>query len=379
MYIGFLLHSNIRSGANLAMFEHADRLGRRGHRVQILFQERYFPSSVAFFASDPAFEVAYLDDFAAPSEPFDHLITNWWECPYRFERLPAWRYGFFRHGEEVPLYDGIGRFFDFAIDLMLGESLDFYAVSTYLQEDLKQRFGQDAVLIRNGVDLDRISTATPLLPPRSGRLRVLVEGPLGAGHKRVPETLAMLAALPGIEIVHVAADGSQAPDIAHALGAIDYRAMGGVYASCDLLVKLSALEAQPMPVFEAFAAGVPGVISAFPGHEEHIHDGVNAIIVPIDDYQAARAAVAGLLDDPDRLAALGRGARATAAPLGWDEPSQRFEAALEARRADTLVLARTPRLAPYRQCYLDVLTLWARNVILQRELEKAQSAKAGPA
>jgi glycosyltransferase involved in cell wall biosynthesis len=376
MYIGFLLHSNIRSGANLAMFEHADRLARRGHRLQVLFQERFFPSSVEFFAPDPAFAVDYLDDFSPLAEPFDHLITNWWECPYRFERLPARRYGYFRHGEEARLYDGIGRFFDFAIDLMLGESLDFYAVSKYLQEDLKQRFGQEAELIRNGVDLERIAAATPLLPPRSGRLRVLVEGPLGAGHKRVPETLAMLASLPGIDIVHVAADGSQAPDIAHALGAVDYRAMGGVYASCDLLVKLSAAEAQPMPVFEAFAAGVPGVISAFPGHEEHIRDGFNAVIVPIDDYTAARAALAGLLDHPERLAALGRGARATAAPLGWDEPSRRFEAALEARLADKLVLARTPRLATYRQCYLDVLTLWARTVILQRELE---AAKGGPA
>ena len=125
MHIGFLLHSNVRSGGNLAMFEHADRLARRGHRVQILFQERFFPLSVAFFGPDPAFETAFLDDFALPEQPFDHLISNWWECPYRFERLPAWRYGYFRHGEEAPLYNGIGRFFDFAIDLMLGEAIDF--------------------------------------------------------------------------------------------------------------------------------------------------------------------------------------------------------------------------------------------------------------
>jgi len=367
MHIAFLLHSNIRSGANLAMFEHADRLGKRGHRVQILFQERFFPRSVAFFDPAPGFETTFLDEAAAPAEPFDHVISNWWECPYRFEALPAWRYGYFRHGEEARLYDGIGRFFDFAIDLMLGEALDFYAVSEYLRADLEQRFGQAPVLIRNGVDLARLGSAAPLLPPRAGRLRVLVEGPLGAAHKRVPETLAMLATLPEIEIVHVAADGSQAPAVAHALGAVDYRAMGGVYASCDLLVKLSALEAQPMPVFEGFAAGVPCVVSAFPGHAEHIRDGVNALVVPIDDYAAARAALAGLLAAPERLAALCQGALASAAPLGWDEPSQRFEAALEARLAGPRQLARTPLLARYRDCYRDVLTLWARNVTLTAE------------
>jgi glycosyltransferase involved in cell wall biosynthesis len=366
MHIGFLLHSNVRSGANLAMFEHADRLGRRGHRVRVLFQERFFAKSVAFFDPAPAFETGFLDEITAPGEPFDHLITNWWECPYRFERLPAYRYGYFRHGEEAPLYDGIGRFFDAAIDLVLEESLDFYAVSTHLRDDLQRRFGQEAMLIRNGVDLDRFRSAAPALPPRTKRLRVLVEGPIDAKHKRVPETLAMLAAIPEIEVAHVAADGSRpvATPVAHALGAVAYRAMGGVYASCDLLVKLSALEAQPMPVFEAFASGVPAVISAFPGHEEYIRDGLNALVVPIDDYAAARAAIEALLAAPDRLAVLRKGAVATVASLGWDDTSNRFEAVLLARSDGDRTLARTPHLARYRACYLDILNLWAHNTTL---------------
>ena len=364
MHLCFLLHSNVRSGGNLAMFEQADRLVRRGHRVQILFQERFFPKSVAFFDAEPVFGVAFLDEFAAPAEPFDHVITNWWECPYRFERLPSWRYGYFRHGEELPLYRGIGRFFELPIDQVLSEALDFYAVSAYLQRDLQARFGQQAVLIRNGVDLDRLAAATSVLPPRQKQLRVLVEGPLGSPHKRVPETLAMLAGLGEIEVVHVAADGSQAAGIDHALGAVDYRAMGGVYAGCDLLVKLSALEAQPMPVFEAFAAGVPGVVSAFPGHEEHIHDGVNALVAPVDDYAAAAAAITALRDAPERLARLRQGARETAAALGWDQSVACFEAALEERLAGPRQRAQTPLLARYRQCYLDILTLWAHNTTL---------------
>jgi len=365
MHLCFLLHSNLRSGGNLALFEQADRLARRGHRVQILIQERFFPASVAFFAAEPAFEIGFLDDLAVPSEPFDHVITNWWECPYRFERLPAWRYGYFRHGEEVPLYRGIGRFFELPIDQVLSEALDFYAVSAHLQRDLQARFGQEAVLIRNGVDLDRLAAATPVLPPRQKQLRVLVEGPLGSAHKRVPETLAMLAGLSGIEVAHVAADGSQPAGIDYALGALDYRAMGGAYASCDLLVKLSSLEAQPMPVFEGFATGVPCVVSAFPGYEEHIHDGINALVVPIDDYAAAAAAITALRDAPERLAQLRQGAQETAASLGWDQSVERFEAALEARLAGPRQLAQTPLLARYRQCYLDISTLWAHNTTLR--------------
>ncbi len=365
MHLCFLLHSNVRSGGNLAMFEHADRLARRGHRVQILIQERFFPAKIDFFDAEPAFEIGFLDDFVAPAVPFDHVITNWWECPYRFERLPAWRYGYFRHGEEAPLYRGIGHFFDLPIDQVLSEKLDFYAVSAHLERDLQARFGQEAVLIRNGVDLDRLASATSILPPRHKRLRVLVEGPLGAPHKRVPETLAMLAGLSDIEVVHVAADGSQASDIDHALGAVDYRAMGGVYAGCDLLVKLSSLEAQPMPVFEGFAAGVPCVVSTFPGYAEHIRDGINARVVPVDDYAAAAAAVATLRDAPELLATLCAGARTTAATLGWDQSVERFEAALEAHLEGPRQLARTPLLARYRQCYLDILTLWAHNTSLR--------------
>ena len=119
-----------------------------------------------------------------------------------------------------------------------------------------------------------------------------------------------------------------------------------------------------MPVFEAFAAGVPGVVSAFPGHEEHIHDGVNALVAPVDDYAAAAAAITALRDAPERLARLRQGARETAAALGWDQSVACFEAALEERLAGPRQRAQTPLLARYRQCYLDILTLWAHNTTL---------------
>jgi glycosyltransferase involved in cell wall biosynthesis len=221
--------------------------------------------------------------------------------------------------------------------------------------------GHTPVLVPNGVDLAAFANARPILPDRRGVLRVL-EGPVSAPHKRVEATIGLLRTIEGLEIVHMAADGSRpATPVDHALGAVPHGEVPGVYVACDILVKLSAQEAFPLPVLEQFAAGGTAVVARYPGAEQIIADGVNAILVDREAPEdGTRAALRELMADPDRLAAMQRAARVTAARFDWAQVSGNF--------AKHLLVAAPRRVGgaqrlhvveTYRACALDGLAWWA--------------------
>ena len=64
-----------------------------------------------------------------------------------------------------------------------------------------------------------------------------------------------------------------------------------------------------MGLLEAMGQGVPGVASAVGGVPDVVDDGRTGLLVPVDDAAALTAAMAQLLADPDRRAAMGEAAR----------------------------------------------------------------------
>jgi glycosyltransferase involved in cell wall biosynthesis len=69
-------------------------------------------------------------------------------------------------------------------------------------------------------------------------------------------------------------------------------------------------ENQPMAVLEAFACGVPVVVTDLGGLPELVEPGRDGEVVPAGDAPALAAALGGLLADPERALAMGRAARA---------------------------------------------------------------------
>lgn len=82
-------------------------------------------------------------------------------------------------------------------------------------------------------------------------------------------------------------------------------------ALADLCVLVSEREGLARAVVQYLAGGRPVVVTALPGIEALVVSGVNGIIVPADDMARAAQEVFSLLAQPERLASLAAGAKAT--------------------------------------------------------------------
>jgi glycosyltransferase involved in cell wall biosynthesis len=78
----------------------------------------------------------------------------------------------------------------------------------------------------------------------------------------------------------------------------------------DLFALSSVREGLPVTLLEAMRAGRPAVATAIGGCGEAVRDGESGRIVPVGDAAALGAAIAELLRDPARRAAMGAAARA---------------------------------------------------------------------
>lgn len=107
------------------------------------------------------------------------------------------------------------------------------------------------------------------------------------------------------------------------LGVLPHGAVNDVYANSRVGVILyqpaeNHCESQPNKLFEYMAAGLPIVASDFPLWREVIEGSGCGICVPPTDAEAAGAAIASLLDDPDFAQAMGaQGRRAVEEQYNW--------------------------------------------------------------
>ncbi|HMQ24528.1 MAG TPA: glycosyltransferase family 4 protein [Acidimicrobiales bacterium] len=94
------------------------------------------------------------------------------------------------------------------------------------------------------------------------------------------------------------------------LGPVDHQEVPGLLASASVCAYPSHMEAMPLAWLEALAMGRPVVAGDIGPAPEVVEDGVTGGLCDPHDPAAIAAAVADLLDDPERRARLGRAARA---------------------------------------------------------------------
>ncbi|WP_262178045.1 glycosyltransferase family 4 protein [Haloarcula laminariae] len=92
---------------------------------------------------------------------------------------------------------------------------------------------------------------------------------------------------------------------AHAYWELDPIAVRRLHVAADLLVLPSHFEARPTVIYEAMAAETPVLASNVGGIPEMVVDGETGVLVPPHDAQKLSETLDYLLDDPERLRAMG--------------------------------------------------------------------------
>ncbi len=109
-------------------------------------------------------------------------------------------------------------------------------------------------------------------------------------------------------------------------GQIPHPEIGKHYRSAYLLAAPTRHESFGLILAEAMACGIPVVATRVTAIPEVVEDGVTGLLVPVDDPTALADALAAVLSDPERAAAMGRAGRARVEErFAWDEIIRQWE------------------------------------------------------
>jgi glycosyltransferase involved in cell wall biosynthesis len=201
------------------------------------------------------------------------------------------------------------------------------------------------VMLRDGVAPERLAVINHFVempdvePPAGGRDGFVFAGRL-SHEKGVDTLIRAVAALAEPVWLHVAGDGPEraalealasevAPGRVRFHGRLDKPDLQALVASCVASVVPSRWnENQPLTILESYAAQVPAVVTGLGGMPELVRDGVDGLVVPMEDPTALAAALDSLRAAPARAAEMGR--------LGRERLSREFDAGLHLRRLEAV-------------------------------------------
>ncbi|HKP90882.1 MAG TPA: glycosyltransferase family 4 protein [Thermoleophilaceae bacterium] len=284
----------------------AGELGRSGGAATI--------RSYADGLRERGFQVDLVDPGAVPAgvEPYDVAIATWWPTALELWAVPARRRALFLQSVESRFYEERHYFERLAAEEVLALPVAFVTVAGWIRELLAElRPDAPCDVVRGGVDKEVFERPHT---PRSGPLRVLVEGQPSMWFKGVHEALGAVRAMAEpAEVTVVAGQPEDAGEVAaRVVGGLDADGMARLYADHDVVVKLSRVESLGLAPIEAAHAGTPAVVTPYTGHDEHVVHGRNGLVVGFDDEPGTARALDRLARDPGLLERLSDGARESA-------------------------------------------------------------------
>lgn len=154
-----------------------------------------------------------------------------------------------------------------------------------------------------------VGTVANFTPKKDQRSLLAAVQSLVAGHDRL--RLVLIGSGPLEQALRVQAQQMDLGDRVLFTGARDD--VQTLLPAFDVFALSSLHEGLPIALLEAMAAGIPCVATRVGGVPEAMTHGAEGLLVPPSDSDALAAAIAGLLDDSQRRAALGAAAARTAA------------------------------------------------------------------
>jgi glycosyl transferase family 1 len=309
MRVAFLVPSLEPSGGVLTVVQHARLLRERAEIDAVVVVDRDEPAAV------PTAGVPVLGLGAALEATWDVAVATWWTTWAAATELRAARRVLFLQGLDERFYAMAEPFERLGASLALASADEVITVSEHLGRVVAAvRPGARCQVVRNGLDRGVFTAGEPTAS-HEGPLRVLVEGQPGLALKGVDDALAAVGAMrERAEVTLVALDPPAARDLRvhRVVGGLDAPSMASLYASNDVLVKLSRSEGLGLPPLEAAAMGTPSVVTPYGGQEDWLRHGINGVLVGFDDPNGTGAWLDALARDRDLRDRLGAGALHTA-------------------------------------------------------------------
>jgi phosphatidyl-myo-inositol alpha-mannosyltransferase len=217
------------------------------------------------------------------------------------------------------------------------------AVSETARDFAAQYFPGEYLVIPNGVDTERFHPAAEPFPEWRDpeRVNVLFVGRLDPRKgvqvllDAMPEVLARTRGrarllVVGDSYLRGRFEASCAPAArahVHFLGHVPSHDLPRWYATGDIFVSPAlGHESFGIVLVEAMASGRAVVASDIPGYRSVVQPGVNGVVSPPGDVPALADAIAALVEDPERRAALALRGRARALEFAWPKVTDRIEA-----------------------------------------------------
>jgi phosphatidylinositol alpha-mannosyltransferase len=233
------------------------------------------------------------------------------------------------------------------------------AVSEDARRTVVEHIGGDAVVIPNGVYVNRFARAEPRpqWQGREGRRTVAFVGRIDEPRKGLPVLAqaipAVLAKHPGTRFLVLGrGDGEEAlADLGpHAgavelLGALDDEAKQALLRSVDIYVAPhTGGESFGIVLAEAMSAGAPVVASDLGAFRRVLDGGAVGVLFPPGDAQALAEALVGLIDSPAARSGLSASASRTVRRYDWDVVAGQVLAVYETVRLGADRVGEDPRV-----------------------------------
>ncbi|HXE07532.1 MAG TPA: N-acetyl-alpha-D-glucosaminyl L-malate synthase BshA [Acidobacteriaceae bacterium] len=234
------------------------------------------------------------------------------------------------HGTDITLV-GLDRSYLPITQFGIEQSDGVTAISSHLRDRTREAFSirSEIEVIRNFVNCDvyvRVASKYAAMRPQFAgpHEKLLVHLSNFRPVKRVTDVIEVFArvakAMPArLMLIGDGPERSSAEFLAMRLGVADRIHFLGkqdnvneLLPLADLMLMPSEMESFGLAALEAMACSVPAIATRVGGVPELIAEGVNGMLFPVGDVDAMAAAAIALLQDEQRLAAMGLAARRTA-------------------------------------------------------------------
>lgn len=324
--ICFLVGSVALSGGTYVIFQHACYLREQGYKVTLAVQEPFDAKTLAWH--DKGHQLRCLSIDEARQESFDLVIATWWKTALELGSFDAPHHAYFVQSIESRFYPEAEVPLRALIDATYNLPVSYVTEATWIVKHLKEEFGKNASLVRNGIRKDIYTTEGIAVEPRSsGVPRILVEGHFGVPFKNTALAI-RLARKAGARDIWVMTGSPirRVPCVSRVFSRVPIHRTPEIYRSCDIILKLSTVEGMFGPPLEMFHCGGTALTFDVTGHDEYIRDGENAVVVPGRDPSRVVREIQSFLQDCQKLDRLKSGAIATAENWpDWHSSSVQFE------------------------------------------------------